>query len=155
MADVVTLDDIDSSRTRRSWLKILAAIVGAGGVGWWLFGDAKSRPRAVSLAIDPNIDAIAWDGQVLHVEIAADTVAEEWAVIHEYHEGPSDAIATGRVPEFGGDVTVNMGAAMAQSGLDFPTRRFEFILYDLTTADDGVSVDIQRDSGVAVEVPKK
>ena len=150
MADVVTVDDIQGS-TRRSWLTYLA--IGAAGAvgGWWLFGDAETRPTAVSTFIDPNIDAIAWDNDTLLVELDGDVNGDEWAVIHEYHDGPSDAIRTGTVPEFGGELRIDMSSVIESSR--FPTERFEFVLYTIVSGEDGLSLDVDRESGVAFELP--
>ena len=152
MADVLTVDDIQGS-TRRSWLKYLA--VGAAGVGggWWLFGDAETRPTAVSTFIDPNIDGIEWDGDTLLVELAGDTNGDEWAIIHEYHDDASDAIRSGTVPEFGGELRIDMASVIDSSR--FPTPRFEFVLYTISSDDDGLSLDVERESGVAFELPEK
>lgn len=152
MADVTTLDDIENSQSRRNWLNIIAATLGIGGLGWFLFGDVNARPLDLSIAIDPNIDALSITDGVLEVQIAEDTAGDEWAIMHEYHSDSSDAFVTGRVPEFGGRIEVPIKTRVDQSHLDFPTKRFQFVVYELVRDDERDRVVPMRLSGVEFEI---
>ena len=154
MGEVLTIDDIESSTSRRAWLRWLVAGGGIGAIGWFLFGDVAARPRAVGVALDPNVDALAFDGDELVVEIAEDTDTDEWAIIHEYHEDSSNAIATGTVPEFGGEIRVPIVDAVAGDASEFPTDRFKFALYHVETDPETGMVDPRPASAVAFELPE-
>jgi len=152
MSNVTTLDDIENTQSRRSWLKIIASVASVGGLGWFLFGDVNSRPLALSVAIDPNIDDIQITDGIVEVDIAEDTTADEWAIMHEYHTDSTDAFVTGRVPEFGGTVTVPLGDRVRQSGIDFPNNRFQFVVYELVRDNERDRVVPMRLSGVEFEI---
>ena len=153
MADVVTVDDIQGS-TRRSWLKYLAIAAGAGGGGWFLFGSTSLRPLWLTVTIDPNIDGVRIDDDAVVVEFAADVSGDEWVIAHEYQDVPDDALASGSVPEFGGEITIPRSHVDSDR---FPTRRFQIVLFSIEeTSQGGVgSLETRRETGIHIEIPKR
>lgn len=151
MVDVTTLDDIENTKSRRSWLKGLGVLTSITGIGWFLFGDVDARPQALSVAIDPNIDRLEVADGILKVEFAEDTAGDEWAIMHEYHRDSSDAFATGKIPEFGGAVEIPIRSHVSQASVDFPTNRFEIVVYELDL-DERDRIVPTRLSGVEFEL---
>ena len=150
MTDVVTLEDIKQQK-RRSWLKYLAVGLAGVGGGWWLFADSQPDTTELSILIDSNIDDITWNENMLIITLSPDVDGDEWVVMHEYHDDPSEAIRSGTVPEFGGDVRVDMESVISSS--EYPTDRFEFVLYSIGTGEDFISMNVERESGIEFELP--
>ncbi|MDB2293693.1 hypothetical protein PM085_15660 [Halorubrum ezzemoulense] len=149
MPDTVTLDDIESSTSRRRWLRWLGGGAGLAGVVWALFGDVDARPLAWSVALDPNVTALNVSPDELQATITGESDADEWALLHEYHD-LDEAIATGAVPSLGGEVSVSL-ADLARDR--YPTDRFRFQLVSVVDGENGP--EIIRESAVEFSLPPK
>lgn len=149
MADTVTLDDIESSTSRRRWLRWLGSGGAAAAVAWFLFGDVDARPLAWSVALDPNVTALDVSRDELQATITGESDADEWALLHEYHE-LDEAIATGAVPTLGGEVSISLDGLARDR---YPTDRFRFQLVSIVEGDDGP--EIIRESAVEFSLSAK
>lgn len=149
MADTVTLDDIESSTSRRRWLRWLAGGGGLASVLWFLFGDVDARPLAWSVALDPNVTALEVSPSELQATITGESDADEWALLHEYHD-LNEAITTGAVPSLGGEVSVSLADLTRDR---YPTDRFRFQLVSVVEAENGP--EIIRESAVEFSLPPK
>jgi len=155
MADTLTLDDVEGGSTsRRSWLKYLGIAGGVAGGGWFLTGDTALRPLWLTVAIDPNIEAVTIGDDDVRVELAPDVSGDEWVLAHEYHDAETESVASGSVREFGGEVTISRSHVDSDR---FPTRRFQFVLFSVAeVVEQGVAtVETRRETGIHIEIPEK
>ena len=112
----------------------LAATFGITGALWYrergeLPGqDAVSGAAGgVSSILSSEIEDVEVDGSTLRIEFADDATADGWALMHESRDRIEDAKHVGEVPDFGGEVTLDLPDTIQRE--DFPSWEFEIVLY--------------------------